>query len=421
MRLYADAALTDQSAISVAGLTDYIRAVLEEDAVLRQVWVVGEVSSAKRHTVGLFFTLKDLSGEETINCVVWRNQIGRLTSLPKPGEQVIALGTIKIYPQRSSYQLMVWQVLPGGDGLRSLRYRQLKQRLEAEGLFDPAHKRPLPAYPQAIAVVTSPQAAAWGDIQRSLRQHHPGLQVLFSGATVQGDLAPPAIVRAIDRVVADGRAEVLILARGGGAVEDLECFNDERVVRAVATCPIPVVTGIGHERDESLADLAADVCAHTPTAAAVTAVPSLDRLVESHRERIEMLRAIASDRLQAEAQILGHLRQRLQRLRLDRQIHQEQTHLQQIQQRLIHDLQMELQQAQQRCAALKDQLASLDPTAVLRRGYALIRDERQQLVSRIDQVTVGQPLTVQLHQGWLTAEVKALHEAPEAPNGDPQE
>lgn len=405
--------VTTPAALSVGGLVDYIKAVLEDDPTLRQVWVVGEVSSANPHAKGLFFTLTDPDTGAAINAVAWRSQQARLTTLPTVGEQVIALGTVKVYPQRSSYQLTVWQVLPSGDGLKALRYRQLRQRLSAEGLFDPEFKRSLPALPQTIAVVSSPQAAAWGDIQRSLRHHHPGLHVLFSPATVQGDSAPASIATAIDRVAADGRAEVLILARGGGASEDLECFDDERVVRAVANCPIPVVTGIGHQRDESLADLAADLCAHTPTAAAIAAVPALADLVEAHRQRAVHLKTLVTEHLldaQSDVQRLG---QRLLRVRLDQRVQQQLIYLKQLKRRLVQGAQVELRQASDRTAALRSHLLTLDPDTVVRRGYALVRDEADQLVTQAKTVSPGQTLQVQLAEGHLTVAVTEVHPPPE--------
>ncbi len=401
------------AALSVGGLVDYIKAVLEDDPTLRQVWVVGEVSSANNHAKGLFFTLTDPDTGAAINAVAWRSSQARLATQPTVGDQVIALGTVKVYPQRSSYQLTVWQVLPSGDGLKALLYRHLRQRLASEGLFDPEFKRPLPALPQTIAVVSSPQAAAWGDIQRSLRQHHPGLHILFSAATVQGDTAPASIVAAIDRVAADGRAEVLILARGGGASEDLECFDDERVVRAVANCPIPVVTGIGHQRDESLADLAADLCAHTPTAAAIAAVPALADLAEAHRQRAARLRALAAEHLLDARSDVHRLGQRLLRVRLDQRVQQQQLHLKQLQRRLVQGVQVELRQASDRTQALRSHLMTLDPDTVVRRGYALVRDENNQLVTKAATVTPGQTLQIQLAQGHLTASVTEVHPPPE--------
>ena len=385
--------------LSVGGLVDYIKALLEEDRQLRQVWVVGEVSSASNHSKGLFFNLADLAGNATMSCVAWRSQFPKISALPKVGEQVTVLGTVKVYPQRSSYQITVWQVLPTGDGLKALRLRQLKQRLEAEGLFDPQEKRPLPTLPHTIAVVSSPQAAAWGDIQRSLRQHHPGLRVIFSPAIVQGESAPDSIVAALDRVAQDGQAEVVILARGGGASEDLDCFDDERVVRAVANCPIPVVTGIGHQRDESLADLAADWCAHTPTAAA------LADLEADYHQRRERVQALVQDALvQAQADLEG-MGQRLQRLRLDQRLDQQQERLKQLQHRLTYAVQGELRRATDRCQALCAHLMTLDPDTVVRRGYALVKDEAGQLVTQANALTPGQRLQVQLAQGAVTVQV----------------
>ncbi len=391
--------------ISVSGLVDYIKATLEEDPTLRQVWVVGEVSSANNHAKGLFFTLTDLEDNTAINCVAWRSQLARLGNLPAVGEQVTVLGTVRVYPQRSSYQLMVWQVFPTGDGLKALRRRQLKQRLEAEGLFDLEYKRPLPSFPQTIAVVSSPQAAAWGDIQRSLSQHHPGMHVLFSPATVQGDSAPDSIVAAIHRVAEEGRAEVLILARGGGATEDLDCFDDERVVRAVATCPIPVVTGIGHQRDESLADLAADVCAHTPTAAAVTAVPALIDLLAAHGDRKQYLTTLVARSVEQAQEETQGLHQRLQRVRLDLYLAQQRAYVKQLKQRLVRNGQTELYQATQRYQALRDHLMTLDPETVIRRGYALVRDAAGQVVVDAAAVKPDQELRIQLARGELTVRV----------------
>ncbi|HEY9737449.1 MAG TPA: exodeoxyribonuclease VII large subunit [Trichocoleus sp.] len=395
-------------ALSVAGLTEYIKAVLEDDRTLRQVWVVGEVSSVKHHSSGLFFTLQDEEGTAAINCVVWRSQLPKLANQPEVGAQITVLGSVRVYPQRSNYQLTVWQVLPTGDGLRALRMRQLRQRLAAEGLFDEERKRPLPLYPRALAVVTSPQAAAWGDIQRTLRQHHPGLPVIFSPATVQGEQAPASIARALYRAATDGRADVLILSRGGGATEDLDCFNDERVVRAVADCPIPVVTGIGHERDEALADLAADVCAHTPTAAVVAAVPALETWMADHQERQHRLILHLQERLYEADLLVGELRQRLQRLRLDRQLQQEQAYLQQLRGRLGRAVQFRLRQAEERCVALQEQLATLDPASVLRRGYALVRQEQGRAATRAADLRLGEELHIQLAEGSITAQVTGI-------------
>ncbi|GAB4468660.1 MAG: exodeoxyribonuclease VII large subunit [Elainellaceae cyanobacterium] len=397
------------TALSVAGLTSYIQDLLEEDERLQQVWVTGEVSSVNSHRSGLFLTLQDPDEQAAINAVVWNSQLDRLAVMPVRGEQVIVLGQIKVYPARGSYQLTIWQVLPAGEGLRSLRHRQLRNRLEAEGLFDRDRKRPLPPHPRVVAVVTSPQAAAWGDIQRTLSHRYPGLQVLLSPAMVQGELAPPSIAQAIHRVERDRRADVLILSRGGGATEDLDCFNDERVVRAVAECAIPVITGIGHQQDESLADLAADVCAHTPTAAAEAAVPILEDLVQEHRERCLALYRVVSEQVEREQRRVGRLRDRLSRLRLDRQMQQRIQVVASLRQRLIRSTQQRLQQSQQHALYLRQTLQTLDPAVVLRRGYAVVRQENGAIARSAEAFQPGDRLTITLAHGELSAEVKALY------------
>jgi exodeoxyribonuclease VII large subunit len=393
---------TADLAVGVAGLTDYLKLLLEENPQLSKIWVVGEVSSARNHSQGCFFTLQEPDGSAAVNCVVWRSQLPRITAMPEVGEQMTVLGQIRLYPKRGSYQLTVWQVLPAGEGLQALRYRQLRSRLAAEGLFDQSRKRPLPAHPQTLAVVTSPQAAAWGDIQRTLLQRNPSLQVLLSPATVQGDQAPASIAKAIARVIQDGRADVLLLARGGGASEDLACFDDERVVAAIARSPIPVITGIGHERDESLADLVADRCAHTPTAAAEQAVPSLDDL---YREQVQYLQRIAqmvTRRLQLTQAELGSVRTRLQRLRLDRQLLVHQRDVSWQRQQLIAGLTQRLQLAQHQHQLLREKLATLDPESVLRRGYALVKVQGQ-IAMDAAQLLPGTELEIKLGKGQVKA------------------
>ncbi|MGB3516866.1 MAG: exodeoxyribonuclease VII large subunit [Elainellaceae cyanobacterium] len=405
-------ALLPDSMLSVAGLNAHIQSVVEADPQLQQVWVMGEVSSANRYRSGLFFTLHDPDALASVHCVVWNHQLSRLTTIPNPGAQLIVLGQVRVYPRRGQYQLIVTQTIPAGAGLRAIRYQQLRDRLQVEGLFDDQQKRSLPAYPQTVAVVTSPQAAAWGDVQRTLRSRYPGLHVLFSPALVQGDQAPDSIVAAIERVVQDGRAEVLILSRGGGAAEDMVCFDDERVVRAIAACPIPIVAGIGHQRDESLSDLAADVCAHTPTAAAELAVPDLQALLNQHHERVASLKqAVRSYLDQVEAR-LQRSRSRLQQVRLDRRLRQETQVVQWLQQQLIQSVRRQLTTQQQRCYALKQALISIDPTAVLQRGYAVVRNEQGQIVRSVQGLPAGQPLRITFADGTIQVQVTAVEPIP---------
>jgi exodeoxyribonuclease VII large subunit len=403
--------LIPDTAVSVSGLTDYIRLLLEQDEQLRQIWVIGEVSSANHHRSGLFFTLQDPDGGAAIKCVVWNGQLPKLMQMPTVGEQLIVLGSIRLYPARGEYQLSVWQALPAGVGLQALRYQQLRNRLEAEGLFDPQRKRSLPPHPQTIAVVTSPTAAAWGDIQKTLKQRYPGLRILFSPAIVQGEQAPESIVKAIQRVERDGRAEVLILSRGGGAVEELACFNDERVVRAVANCSIPVITGIGHHRDESLVDLVADESVHTPTAAAERVVPALADLYNLHWQRIVGLQQVVHRELESADNQLQGLRERLQRLRLDKQLQQQMQALTWRRQQLMQVTTSKFQQATQHLDMLRQKLVTLDPKAVLQRGYAVVRQENGIIVRNATEVAIGQELLIQLGQGEVIVKVTETRES----------
>ncbi|MGF1524123.1 MAG: exodeoxyribonuclease VII large subunit [Leptolyngbyaceae cyanobacterium] len=396
--------------VSVAGVTQYIQLLLEEDPHLHQLWVTGEVSSANERNGHIFFTLQEPDGSASIQAVVWRSQRRQLATLPVAGEQVFLLGHMRVYPQRGQYQLNAVQVLPAGAGLQALRRRQLQQRLAAEGLFDPELKRPLPTYPNQIAVITSPQAAAWGDIQRTLQSRQPGLPVLLSPAVVQGAQAPGAIAAAIDRVIVDGRADLIILARGGGAREDLDCFDSDLVVRAIAHCPIPLITGIGHERDETLADLAADVWAHTPTAAAEQAVPHIQDLWTEHYTRSHHVKVALRLAVQQQSERVTNLRRRLDQLRLDQILQQEIQRLNWLQQHLKQTAYHRLHIAQQQCQHLHQTLQTLNPESVLKRGYAVVRNDRDRILTTTENVTIDDTLRIQLSEGAIVARVMAVEE-----------
>ncbi len=400
-----------QGTLTVESVALYIKVCLEDDLNLQKIWVLGEISSVNRSGKGTYFTLQDPVSNQAIACVVWNSYDQRLEVQPQQGEQVIVLASVKTYTQQSRYQLSVVQIRSAGEGLQALRYQQLRDRLYEEGLFDPDIKLPLPKHPQTIAVITSPNAAAWGDIQTTLRNRYPGLTVLLSPATVQGETAPNSIAKAIDRVMADGRAEVIILARGGGATEDLACFNDERVVRAIATCTIPIISGIGHDRDESLADLAADYAAHTPTAAAETVVPDLQALVDQHLHRVMSIQDSVNYAISHHQDKLQQFQQRLRRVRPDRQLDQAQQRLHWLKQQIIQSMRSQLTQCQSTQTRLETKLTALDPHAVLARGYAVVRSELanpQTVMQSITDLTIGQTVELQLGEGRATAKIVTI-------------
>jgi exodeoxyribonuclease VII large subunit len=398
---------------SIDRLTKYIERALTQTPELRQVWVTGEVSSANFHPSGIYFTLKDPVGQAALPSVIWKSRIPDLETKPQVGTQVLAFGSIAVYAPHGKYQFQVQQVLPLGEGLQALRERKLRLRLASEGLFDLDRKQPLPYHPRTIAVVTSPTAAAWGDIQRTILSRYPGLRVLLSPATVQGELAPQTIVRAIDRVLLDARAEVIILARGGGATEDLGCFNDEAVVRAIAECPIPIVTGIGHERDESLADLAADARASTPTAAAALVVPRLADFIADRAVLAERLNSALDRVLLAREHRLTQLRTRLERVRPDRQLATEGERLTLLRHRLRRAIDSRLQTAIQQQLHLTERLQALDPRSILQRGYAVVRQQNGTIVRQSDRLRLGEELEIQLDRGRIGVRVLEIDDGKE--------
>lgn len=399
--------LTDRGVLSVAGLTDYLKALIEEDEQLAAIAVFGEVSSANQSGSGLFFTLRDPDTDAKLNAVIWRYLMAQQPVLPQPGQQILVLGKLQVYAPRSDYKIIADRILPLGDGLQALKRQQLSDRLQTEGLFDADRKRPLPSHPQIIGVISSPQAAAWGDIQRTIAQRYPGLQIIFSPAIVQGDLAPASIVQAFARLKRDGRSQVTILARGGGSKEDLAAFDDERIIRAIVESPVPVVTGIGHQRDESLADRVADWCAHTPTAAAERVVPNLADLVSDLQGYRSRLYRSCQTQLDRQRQHLDRLNSASIAQPIQQRLDRERLRLNGLSERLRRALKTRLDRDQRQCEALGDRLAAIDPRAVLRRGYALVRDASGAIVRSAQTVTSGDRLAVQIGETVLQVEVVA--------------
>ncbi|NEQ73358.1 MAG: exodeoxyribonuclease VII large subunit [Okeania sp. SIO2C9] len=380
----------EESPLSVAGITFYIQDILEEDYQLQQISVIGEVSSAKLNSGNLYFTLSEPDNSASLPCAIWRSTLKNIHHQPEKGEQIIVTGRISLYPPRGDYKLIVNTVSLAGEGIQNIRYLQLRSRLETEGLFDQENKLTLPKFPKTIAVVTSDTAAAWGDIQRTIKQRYPLVKILLSPTFVQGEFAPPAIVEAIKKVELDGRAEVIILARGGGAVEDLSCFNDERVVRVIADCQIPIITGIGHQRDETLADLVADYSAHTPTAAAEKVVPDQNQLYEEYCQRVERIIDALKTKFNEEKASLKSLKNRLKN---------------------IPQTSISLDKANFKCQMLRQKLAALDPKAVLSRGYAVVQKTDGKLVNSTSDLMTNQELIIQLNSGKVKVKIMDIFES----------
>jgi exodeoxyribonuclease VII large subunit len=392
---------------TVSQLNGYIRRLFEDDATLRDLWVEGEVSSFSRASSGhCYFTLKD-SGAE-IRCVMWREIANSQSTLPQHGDQVLAHGGVSVYEPRGAYQLYVDVIRPAGIGDLFRQFELLKARLEGEGLFDVERKRPLPVWPQRIGVVTSPTAAALQDVLNVLGRRYPLVEVLLSPTLVQGAEAPAQIVTAIEALSARDDVDLVILTRGGGSLEDLWAFNDEQVARAIVACRHPVISGVGHETDFTIADLSADVRAPTPSAAAELAVPDrveLAAAVAGLSVRLaELVGAQIGDRravLTAYQRSLRHLSP-LARLREARQ--RVDDLMDNATSEMLHRLVLQ----RERLAGLTARLESLNPSATLARGYAIVRlDEADEVISSVTQVTAGDRLLVTVSDGVFGAKVAA--------------
>src|SRR3990170_1201822 len=258
--------------LRVTDLNRRVRSLLDSDSVLADVWVEGEVSQPSFPPSGhCFFTLKDSTSQ--LRAALFREELARAVVRPEHGMNVIIHGRVRAYEPQGVYQLYVESITPAGAGDLHARYEALRKQLAAAGLFDDARKRPIPRWPRRIGVVTSPVGAVWRDINNVLRRRFPLVELVLSPSVVQGPTAAPAVVRALQRLYAQEALDVIILARGGGSLEDLWCFNDERVVRAVADAPVPIIVGVGHESDVTLADFPPDLRAPTPSAAAELATP----------------------------------------------------------------------------------------------------------------------------------------------------
>ncbi|HET9999865.1 MAG TPA: exodeoxyribonuclease VII large subunit [Ktedonobacteraceae bacterium] len=399
--------LDTRSIVSVTQVSRYMKEVLETDELLRDIWVRGEVSGCKTYPSGhCYFTLKD--DEAQLPCVFFKHARQR-SSAPalRDGMAIAANGRVSLYERDGKLQLYVECVESLGDGALFLRFEQLKNRLEAEGLFDPERKRPLPSQPSVIGIVTSPQAAALRDMLRVLRTRYPLARVILSPALVQGAEAPLAIANALDLLNEHGEAEVIIVGRGGGSIEELWAFNEEVVARAIARSRIPVISGVGHETDFTIADFVADYRASTPTAAASAAVPDiadwqadirayqidLSSLIEDYfGEKREELALAARDlqRLNPQFQ-LDRLRQRLD----------DTTAL--MQTRMEHILTLR----GERLHGAAMQLHALSPLLTVARGYAVARrDADQHIITSVQQVQPGDDLTIQVTDGHIHAKVQ---------------
>ncbi|HQM66073.1 MAG TPA: exodeoxyribonuclease VII large subunit, partial [Anaerolineaceae bacterium] len=391
---------------TVTALNAYLRELLETDEVLQDLWVRGEISNFSQPRSGhLYFTLKD--SESAMRCVMWKPSAMRLRFTPTDGMLVEAHGAMSIYPAQGQVQLYVDALRPAGEGALYQEFLRLRAQLEAEGLFDPSHKRPLPRLPKHIGVVTSATGAALHDILQTLNRRLPTLRVTVAPTSVQGVEAPAGIIAALKRLNSLPDLDLIILARGGGSIEDLWAFNDEGVARAIFASRYPVISGVGHETDFTIADFVADLRAPTPTGAAELATPITKEelraaLQGAEAQLTELINRQLEDLKQALQLAQSELRRSSPRLRILNNIQR----LDELQGRLERAIQQQLQRKQNNLANASDRLASLNPQAVLKRGYAIITDQATgQIISHTRQAVPWQPVWLQVQDGSIPAQI----------------
>ncbi|AJY77253.1 exodeoxyribonuclease VII large subunit [Paenibacillus beijingensis] len=448
---------------SIKELNRYIRMKLESDHLLGDVWLRGEISNFTHHSSGhMYFTLKD--SDSRLKCIMFASHNQRLPFIPREGTKVIARGNISVYERDGNYQFYVNAMQPDGIGSLYLAFEQLKQKLEAEGLFAAERKRPIPAYPATIGIVTSPTGAAIRDILITLERRYPSANVLVYPVLVQGKGAAPSIVKAIEALNAFQPPDVLIVGRGGGSLEELWAFNEEIVARAIAASVIPVISAVGHETDFTIADFVADLRAPTPTAAAELAVPNLAELrqqlvrqrqrlqqalslqVRQRRERLQRARRSPfflhpRRYLLEHAERLDRLGDRLQQ-RMIRRSERERSRFERLQQALAaaHPGERALRQSERlrdnvkrlegaMALTVKDNrhklgaairhLDALSPLKVMSRGYSLVYDDKGKTIIRsIADIQPGDLLRVKLTDGTVDAHVWSIKEDGTDGNGE---
>lgn len=388
--------------LSVSELNRMARDILERNFPL--FWVSGEISNMTRAASGhWYFSLKD-SGAQ-VRCVMFRGRNSYLDWVPKEGDKVEARATVTLYEARGDFQLTIEFLQRAGLGALFEAFEKLKQKLQAEGLFDEARKRPIPAFPKQIGIVTSADAAALHDVLTTLKRRMPGIPVVIYPTPVQGKGAATLIAAAIEKASQRAECDVLIVCRGGGSIEDLWQFNEEIVARAIVNCSMPVISGVGHETDFTIADFAADRRAPTPTAAAEMASPNREALLNTLLQQQQSLRRSMSYKLNRYMQQLDFLARRL--LSPAQQLTHKQENLAQLGTRLQNSMQQILGKQQEKLLRLSLNLQHLNPNAVLNRGYALVQTDDGVIVRASNQIAAGDTVNIRFAEGSAEAEIRS--------------
>lgn len=393
--------------VTVGELTKYLANLIAGDNVLRNLAVTGEISNFKRYTSGhCYFNLKDKHA--LIPCVMFRGSAMRLRFQPKDGMQVIASGNVTVYEDGGRYQLYVSAMAPDGIGDLAMAFEQLKERLGAEGLFDEAHKQPLPLYPRTIGIVTSQTGAVLRDIYRVSKRRFPAIQLILHPVQVQGKGAAEQIADAIDYFNKHYPVDVLIVGRGGGSIEDLWAFNEEVVVRAIYRSKIPVISAVGHETDFTLADFAADQRAATPSQAAELAVRDARELERHIKNLLARFHNAAWARLDNYMTRLRSLVERPALKDAHTAINQRKQKLDLLFERLQNAAGAQITSRQEHVTQLAHILGVINPMQTVARGYAMLEDTQGKPVTAVESLHVGEKINIRLRDGFAQAEIKQI-------------
>ena len=398
-----------QQVLSITQLNEYIRGKLDADTLLNGVAVRGEISNYKLYPSGHhYFTLKDESS--ALKCVMFKGNAARLRFRPANGMQIIAMGKVSVFPRDGAYQLYCTAMAMDGIGDLYAAFEQLKAKLAAQGLFDPAHKKPLPKYPGTIGIITSSAGAAVHDMLRILRKRYPLSKVLLLPVRVQGAEAPGEIAAAINYANYYRLADLLIVGRGGGSIEDLWAFNDERVVHAIYQSQIPVISAVGHEPDVTISDFVADLRAATPSNAAELAVPDQDALRQTLDSMSAAMATAMNRQLKAARQHLDVLSASPALRSPVGYFDQKRKALELLKNRLVSSENQNISRNNQKFIALTAALDAMSPLKVLTRGYAVAENKDGQILRSVRQVNPGERITVSLADGAITAKVLDVKE-----------
>lgn len=390
---------------SVSEITNLLKQLIDEQPEFQNAWVQGEVSNYSRSGAGhVYFTLKE--GNHQISIAIFRSNATRLKFLPKDGEEVIVQGQLSLYSARGQYQIVGRNVEPVGIGALQRAYEELKQRLADEGLFDDIYKKPLPRYPRKIGVITSATGAAFQDICEQLRKRYPLAEVLLHPSLVQGDGAAREIADAMQAMNQRDNIDVLIVGRGGGSIEDLWAFNEERVARAIFDSTIPVVSAVGHETDYTISDMVADHRAPTPSAAIEHIVPDQDELFAQLDSYDARLRTIIQNQLNSHETRIQELQTRLAPAQRKDAIYQLYQTVDTLDVACRSAVGRSLADNENRLHALGQRLNALSPLATLKRGYSISRRTDGEVLTAAEQVSVGDRIEVQLVDGHLACRVE---------------